>query len=157
METISAFIDGGGSVLVAASSDIGESGPGGCGISQCFSRGLRALHMEAAKWAFAVGRWGEPCQGGRALQHPSVPPAPPVTRAREVRSRSCFRAGTPVFLFLRFAFSFCSFVFLAALKKEGKREDEQIFVSYFGHFQRHLEAGRGEWDPEPLVLNHQLH
>lgn len=117
VETISAFIDGGGSVLVAASSDIGESGPGGCGISQCFSRGLRALHMEAAKWAFAVGRWGEPCQGGRALQHPSVPPAPPVTRAREVRSRSCFRAGTPVFLFLRFAFSFCSFVFLAALKK----------------------------------------
>ena len=121
METISAFIDGGGSVLVAASSDIGESGPGGCGVSHRFSRGLRALHMEAAKWAFAVGRWGEPCQGGRALQHPSVPPAPPVTRAREVRSRSCLRAGTPVFLFLRSAFSFCSFVFFGGSYKKKAR------------------------------------
>uniref|UniRef100_A0AC11CHD1 Dolichyl-diphosphooligosaccharide--protein glycosyltransferase non-catalytic subunit n=1 Tax=Ovis aries TaxID=9940 RepID=A0AC11CHD1_SHEEP len=65
VETISAFIDGGGSVLVAASSDIGESGPGACGVSHRFSRELGALHLETAKWAFAAGRWGSPARVGR--------------------------------------------------------------------------------------------
>lgn len=65
METISAFIDGGGSVLVAASSDIGESGPGACGVSHRFSRELGALHLETAKWAFAAGRWGAHLGVGR--------------------------------------------------------------------------------------------
>lgn len=64
METISTFIDGGGSVLVAASSDIGKSDRGGCGVSHHFSRELRALHVEAAKGAFVVGWWGEPRRGG---------------------------------------------------------------------------------------------
>lgn len=77
METISTFIDGGGSVLVAASSDIGKSDLGGCGVSHHFSRELRALHVEAAQGAFVEGRWGEPRQGGRGLQRPSVPPALP--------------------------------------------------------------------------------
>lgn len=36
METISAFIDGGGSVLVAASSDIGKSALGSCKTSHQF-------------------------------------------------------------------------------------------------------------------------
>lgn len=36
METISAFIDGGGSVLVAASSDIGKSALGSCKTSYRF-------------------------------------------------------------------------------------------------------------------------
>ena len=69
-----------------------------------------------------------------------------------------FKSWDPSFSFPSFCFFLLFFCFFwRLLKKEGKREDEQIFVSYFGHFQRYLEAGRGEWDPEPLVLNHQLH
>lgn len=46
METISAFIDGGGSVLVAASSDIGKSALGRCWTLHQFSMELRELCMQ---------------------------------------------------------------------------------------------------------------
>lgn len=45
VETISAFIDGGGSVLVAASSDIGKSALGSSRAFQGFSTELRELYM----------------------------------------------------------------------------------------------------------------
>jgi hypothetical protein len=50
VETISAFIDGGGSVLVAASSDIGKSAWEGLVLSP---RSLESSHVGAAKLAFA--------------------------------------------------------------------------------------------------------
>lgn len=46
METISAFIDGGGSVLVAASSDIGKSALGSCKALPHFLVELRELGMQ---------------------------------------------------------------------------------------------------------------
>lgn len=53
METISTFIDGGGSVLVAASSDIGKSPLGSSGASTIsLQEAWRILQMEAAKLAF---------------------------------------------------------------------------------------------------------
>lgn len=51
METISAFIDGGGSVLVAASSDIGKSALGSSRAFQQFSTELRELYTwEPPRW-----------------------------------------------------------------------------------------------------------
>lgn len=53
METISAFIDGGGSVLVAASSDIGKSALGSSRAFHQFSTELRALYAGTANMALA--------------------------------------------------------------------------------------------------------
>lgn len=52
VETISTFIDGGGSVLVAASSDIGKSHLGSSVLPPSLQEAWRILQMEAAKSAF---------------------------------------------------------------------------------------------------------
>ena len=88
VETISTFIDGGGSVLVAASSDIGKSDLRRSGAFQPFSRKLGKLY----KWK--LPDWcslGGPGQGAREVQSHS----PPVTRTREMWG--LLWAGNPVF------------------------------------------------------------
>lgn len=55
METISTFIDGGGSVLVAASSDIGESNLGVLVLSTMFPGSLEDFTLES--WPSLGGPW----------------------------------------------------------------------------------------------------
>lgn len=58
METISAFIDGGGSVLVAASSDIGKSALVCSRVFDQVSMELRALYMwELPRWLWLGKPW----------------------------------------------------------------------------------------------------
>lgn len=149
VETISAFIDGGGSVLVAASSDIGESGPGACGVSHRFSRELGALHLETAKWAFAAGRWGSPARAGRHCSALSPSCARDQSRGGEeqVLSKSWDPCG--------FFPSFCFFLlflllFLAALTKRRQEERLTDFCFLFWTFSKILrsrERGVGSRTP----------
>lgn len=62
METISTFIDGGGSVLVAASSDIGRSDLRCSGLPPFLQEAWRALQMEAARLSYTG--WSLPGREG---------------------------------------------------------------------------------------------
>lgn len=73
VETISTFIDGGGRVLVAASSDIGKSDLGSSGVFHHFSRELRKLYKwKLPNWHSRRGASAR--EGVRERQCHLVPP-----------------------------------------------------------------------------------
>lgn len=67
--------------------------------------------------------------GREGTAAPFSPSCTPVTTAREVRSRSCFKSWDPCFSFPLFCFFLLFLLFFwRLLRKEGKREDFNRFL-----------------------------